>query len=236
LTDKLAKCIHNQFIIIYVQCWIPDFKGTGLAGKLSHPKKIPRNAVYIGALSRFEKLAVQDNVYDLLISLSGPEPQRTIFENIILRELEHFEKKVLVVRGLPTESQKIHFENSSVTFANHLSATDLNLAFQQSEMIICRSGYTTIMDLVKIEKKAILVPTPGQREQEYLASYLMEKKNFLSVQQKKFKLKEALSSAAGFPFVNRSDNMDTFKRIITDLILLPKSEGTFAAPQAPFPK
>ena len=75
----------------------------------------------------------------------------------------------MLVRGFPNETKKISFDNTAIEIINHLSAAELNIAFQQSKIIICRSGYTTIMDLVKLGKSAILVPTPGQTEQEYLA-------------------------------------------------------------------
>ncbi|MEO6288863.1 MAG: glycosyltransferase [Ginsengibacter sp.] len=223
-SDRMARFIHDQFIKKYDQCWVPDFKENGLAGELSHPQKLQKNAIYIGALSRFENMTVGDKIYNLFVSISGPEPQRTIFENIILDQLNFFEKTALVVRGLPAETQNITSQNSFLTIVNHLSAKDMNQAFLQSEMIICRSGYTTIMDLIKIRKKAILVPTPGQPEQEYLASYLMGKKNFFSVKQKNFKLVDALLKAAEFPFLMRADDMDTYKTIIAEFILNVKSQ------------
>ncbi|HEV8084523.1 MAG TPA: glycosyltransferase [Chitinophagaceae bacterium] len=224
--DRIASLIHNHFIKKYNQCWVPDFKKNGLAGELSHPKKLPSNVVYVGALSRFEKIPVVEKMYDLLISISGPEPQRTIFEKMILGQLRSFKGKALVVRGLPSEKQELKISNAFTEVVNHLSAIDLNTAFLQSKMIICRSGYTSIMDLVKIKKQAILVPTPGQTEQEYLASYLMRKKTFFSVKQKDFLLKEALLKAAAFPFITRNDNMDNYKKIISEFVFSVKS-GNF---------
>ena len=85
-------------------------------------------------------------------------------------------------------------------------------------MIICRSGYTTIMDLVKINKQAILVPTPGQAEQEYLAEYLMKTKVFFSVKQTDFLLEDAISKAADFPFEKRNHNMANYKKIIAEFV------------------
>ena len=196
-----------------VDSFIPDFKENGLAGELSHPKELQSNMAYIGPLSRFEITSITEKIYDLLISISGPEPQRTIFENIIFNQVKNLEKKVLVVRGLPAEKKKLEPLNSFVKIENHLSAEDLSIAFQQSHIVVCRSGYTTIMDLIKIHKEAILIPTPGQTEQEYLASYLMQKGNFLSVKQKDFSLEDALLKASTFPFIKRNDSMETYKKI-----------------------
>ncbi|MEP7231024.1 MAG: glycosyltransferase [Ginsengibacter sp.] len=223
LFDKVASKIHNSFIKKYDQCWIPDFKENGLAGELSHPKILQRNSVYLGALSRFEKISPTERIYDVLISISGPEPQRTIFEEIVLAQLKNFRKKVLIVRGLPAENKKMIPTIPNIKIVNHLKSVDLNMAFMQSDMIICRSGYTTIMDLVKLDKPAILIPTPGQAEQEYLAANLMKTKNFFSVKQKDFLLEESLLKASVFPYVNRNDNMEIYKEVIADFIHLVKS-------------
>lgn len=225
--NYIANKIHNSFIKRYNQCWVPDFEENGLAGELSHPKKSNDGIIYLGALSRFENVSTSKNIYDLLISISGLESQRTIFENIVLEQVKTCQRKVLIVRGLPSEKTEIKSSNPFVKIKNHLSSADLNIAFQQSGMIICRSGYTTIMDLAKLNRQAVLVPTPGQAEQEYLASYLMEKKNFFAVKQKDFVLEEVLSKAEAFPFVKRNDNMEAYKKIISEFVLSVKS-GKFA--------
>ena len=55
-----------------------------------------------------------------------------------------------------------------------MNSEQLNTAFNESEMVLCRSGYTTVMDLAKLDKKAFFIPTPGQYEQEYLAKKYKE--------------------------------------------------------------
>lgn len=225
--DKIAQKIHYYFIKKYDQCWVPDFQENGLAGKLSHPQKLPANIVYLGALSRFEKLPEENKVYDILISISGPEPQRTIFENIIFIQLKNDKRKILIVRGLPAQAENINPPNSFAKIVNHLSATELSRAFQRSEIIICRSGYTSIMDLVKIEKTAILIPTPGQTEQEYLAKYLIEKRFFFSIEQQNFVLSKAINDASLFPFIKPQSEMEGFKKLLDEFVLSFKS-GKFA--------
>ena len=225
--DKIAQKIHHRFIKKYDQCWAPDFQDNGLAGELSHPKKLPSNVVYLGAFSRFEKLPEVNKVYDILISISGPEPQRTIFENIIFSHLKYDGRKILIVRGLPAQADNINPPNSFSKVINHLSATGLSRAFQQAEIVICRSGYTTIMDLVKIKKNAILIPTPGQTEQEYLAKYLMEKRFFFSIEQQNFVLSKAINDASLFPFIKLQDEMEGFKKLLAEFVLSFKS-GKFA--------
>lgn len=224
--EEIIKKIHYHFIRKYNYCWVPDFKENGLAGELSHQENKPSNISYIGPLSRFELLNDVPKLYDVLISISGPEPQRTIFEKIILSQLNNFNKRILFVRGLPNENANLKTGNESVKIVNHLSGDELNKAFQQSQIIISRSGYTTIMDLVKLGKNAVLVPTPGQTEQEYLSKYLMKKNIFYAVEQNIFSLDTVYADAAAFKFVNTKSCMDNYKKVISEFVLSLKS-GNF---------
>ncbi|MCW3092186.1 MAG: glycosyl transferase family 28 [Ferruginibacter sp.] len=225
LSEQIAQKIHYWFIRKYSQCWVPDFEGTqNIAGELSHPSKLPPRTHYIGCLSRFEKIEGVQKKYDLLIMISGPEPQRTIFEKLLLIQLEHFQGKALLVRGLPLGDKKSNLpawtnaESSQVVIKNHLSATELNLVVQQADLVICRSGYTTIMDLAKLGQKAILVPTPGQTEQEYLATHLMKEQLFYAAAQEGFSLTAAIKNAAGFPLALTTPGMEQFKRTVYDFV------------------
>ena len=217
ITEKIAQQIHYHFIKKYKECWVPDFKEEGLAGELSHPKNIPVNTKYIGCLSRFEKADVEIK-YDLLISISGPEPQRTIFEQQLFGDLKNFKGKVLFVRGLPHADNQLSSGNINIEIKNHLSGKDLNNAMLQSEMVISRCGYTTVMDLVKLNKKAILIPTPGQTEQEYLAKYLRERKIFFTINQNAFSLNKNLLQAQDFPFDFPQHNMNEYKNTTTQFV------------------
>lgn len=221
-SDKLAQKIHYFFIKKYTQCWVPDFKINGLAGRLSHPQKNLPNVVYIGALSRFQKIADSEICFDLFISISGPEPQRTIFENDILIQLKNFSEKAIFVRGLPSEATKIENFNQ-VQILNHLPSQQLNLLIEQSKIVISRSGYTSIMDLAALKKKAILVPTPGQSEQEYLAGYLLAKKYFFAVEQDQFHLENVLKKAAQFDFQPVDFCGEEYKKTIHEFVLSLKS-------------
>ena len=227
LTEKVAQRIHSFFIKKYRFCWVPDFRENGLSGSLSHPQKIPANTIYIGPLSRFKKMPAGEKVFDVLVSISGPEPQRNIFEKIILNELKTFKGTSLLVRGLPGEKTILNPPHPSITIVNHLSERELNKVLEQSGMVICRSGYTSVMDMVKLQKSAILVPTPGQKEQEYLAKYLSEKKYFYSENQEGFNLEDALKKAAEFPtqFVERPS--EGYKKTIAEFVLSLKT-GNFA--------
>ena len=212
--NRLVQKIHYKFINRFTQCWVPDEAGAqNFAGKLSHPQKLPLIPVkYLGILSRFKKQE-QSTLNDLLILLSGPEPQRTIFENILLKQLQKSSLTVILVRGLPMEKKEIT-TSENLKIINHLSAGELSKYIQQSKWILARAGYSTIMDLAALQKKAILVPTPGQGEQEYLAKYLKEKKIFYTCTQQKFLLKEAIENAELFPFEKAIAHNELDEKII----------------------
>ena len=217
-TEKIIQRIHYRFINKYRECWVPDFEKDNLAGELSHPFAIPKNVKYIGAFSRFNIEENTGKIYNLLIILSGPEPQRTILEKMLLNNLLSYNGKALLVRGLPGFDKTIQSENASVEIVNHLSGEELSNAIQQSETVISRSGYTTIMDLIKLSKKAILMPTPGQTEQEYLGDYLMKKKIFFSVEQKKFDLNKALVEFHKFSFALPVFDMEQYKLVVKTFV------------------
>jgi uncharacterized protein (TIGR00661 family) len=217
-SERIAQKIHYFFIKKYNYCWIPDCEKDGLGGELSHPKIKPPNIIYIGPLSRFHIQPETAKIYDILISISGPEPQRTLFENMIFSQLKKTNRKILIARGLPGITHRSLKDWTNVTIVNHLSAEELNSAFQQSEWVISRSGYTTIMDLIKLGKKAILIPTPGQTEQEYLARYLMEKKIFYSLEQDKFLIDLIFDRVSAFEFKKPSFDMNAYKKIIKELV------------------
>ncbi len=203
ILNKLAQKIHYSYINKFSECWVPDHKeGNGFAGILSHPKKPPLiPVVYTGILSRCKKILTEKK-NDLLIILSGPEPQRSIFENILLQQINNISGSINFVRGLPGSKQQLQIDNKNVSVHNHLPADELNVLIQQSRMIVARCGYSTIMDLAVLQQHAILVPTPGQTEQEYLATYLKEKRYFFTISQQHFLLNNVLEEIKDFDFAD----------------------------------
>jgi uncharacterized protein (TIGR00661 family) len=191
-TENIAQKINYKYINKFDECWVIDKEGDeNLAGELSHPQKMPSTTVkYIGALSRFKKYEVEKK-HDVLILLSGPEPQRTIFENTLLAQIKNLKLHIALVRGLPAE--KAFLEIDGMKIYNHLPAEALNELILASKTIIARSGYTTVMDMAALQQKAIFVPTSGQTEQEYLARFLSEKKYCIAEKQDGFNLQKALS-------------------------------------------
>ncbi len=218
-TQWAAQKFHYHFINKYSECWVPDMPGEiNLAGALSHPKYLPKVPVkYMGPLSRFEKINVKKK-YDLAILISGPEPQRTIFEDLLVKQLISYDGNVLFIRGLPDNASPISLNNLNVEIQNHLPAAALNKAIEQSALVISRSGYSTIMDLVKLQKAAILVPTPGQPEQEYLGEYLMEKGLFYFVKQNDFLFPAVLEKIADSSCCPLAMNQEGYTLVIEKLV------------------
>ena len=172
-TTYFSTKIHQEFIDKFTECWVPDVnEEQNLSGKLGHLDFIDSRIKYIGPLSRFRKMDSEIK-YDLLVLLSGPEPQRTFLEEKLISELKNYAGKVVFVKGIVKEKQEVlHSEN--ILFYNFMQSAELEKTFNESELILCRSGYTTVMDLAKLGKKAFFIPTPGQFEQEYLAEKFQE--------------------------------------------------------------
>ncbi|CAA9505032.1 MAG: UDP-N-acetylglucosamine--N-acetylmuramyl-(pentapeptide) pyrophosphoryl-undecaprenol N-acetylglucosamine transferase [uncultured Segetibacter sp.] len=217
--EKIIQKINYWFINKFSLCWVPDEVGTlNLAGVLSHPSRLPKIKLdYLGGISRLERQAVTENKYDVLIILSGPEPQRTILEKKVLVELTHFKGKAMLVRGLPGNNELVSSQNDLV-IKNHLPAKELEKVINESEFIVSRSGYTTVMDICKLQKKSILIPTPGQTEQEYLAIHLQKQGWCLAAYQPKFSLSESLHKAENFKYQLPDLKMETYKEVLTNFI------------------
>jgi len=194
LSDLIQK-INYKFINNYNACWIMDCEKENIAGELSSPFKIPKNSIYIGTKSRFIKKEFEKK-YDFIGVISGPEPQRTIFENGLIKALKNREEKSLIVLGKPELNSKKEINN--LTIVSHLNAKDLNTAILQSNLVICRSGYSTVMDLIELEKNAFFIPTPGQTEQEYLANRFMQKNICYMQKQSDFDLELAINNCGNF--------------------------------------
>ncbi len=198
-TSWLTSKIHRFIIKKFDECWVPDFEGKpNLSGKLGHLKKPVEKIRYIGPLSRLQNREFPQR-YHLMVLLSGPEPQRSILEEELREEAIRFEGKTVFIRG-KVEAEQIIEHKKNITFYNFMTSEQLEKTFNESNIILCRSGYTTIMDLASLGKKAFFIPTPGQYEQEYLAKKL--KKDGLApfAKQGKFKIENLfeLNTHKGF--------------------------------------
>lgn len=249
-----AYLVLRAFIGKFDRCWIPDYPGTSnLSGGLSHRYPLHRNAVFIGALSRFtgpggtaaglsstppgnattggtsgsatgsssdspasgdsssgsffavstsgsasgQPVHSSSKPVDLVILLSGPEPQRSRLQKIVLKQVFSLDVRCIILQGLPGSLNRVDL-TSTVTMYSHLPAAKLQNLLLLTENVICRAGYTGIMDLALMQKKALIIPTPGQTEQEYLAGYLAGKGVFLTCSQNELDIESALENLSEF--------------------------------------
>lgn len=200
LANQIASQIHHSCIKKYNELWIPDLEGkNNLAGSLSHPGTVADAVQYIGLISRLKNIPSYEHRYDILFLLSGPEPQRSIFEKIILQQIQPKHGRILLIRGTndPINHSVIPPNVAVISLAG---GEKLNQYMLQSKYIICRSGYTSLMDLMRLHKKALLVPTPKQGEQEYLAKYAAQHRYFPSVSQTEFKIDQTIKEIASFNY------------------------------------
>lgn len=180
--QKQMNKVHFGLLNSFHQIWIPDFQGEkALAGNISQTisKKLKPKIKYIGAVSRFKKEEIP-LIYDKAIVLSGPEPQRTILENILAQKLKNTKQKIAFVRGISSAKNKLKLP-ANVEVFDLVKSKELNKILNQSQQVVCRAGYSSVMDLVCLNKKAMLIPTPGQTEQEYLAKFLQKNHLFRCV-------------------------------------------------------
>lgn len=187
---KIIFLINKINIQKFDECWIPDLKNKKtISGYLSSTKNINIKSTKIGLLSRFpikndNKIKLK---YNIVAILSGPEPQRTILEKILIEKLQNYKDNALIIRGLPGKINK-DVKKNKLKITNHLSSKQMQEAITQADIVICRAGYSSIMDLIMLGKTALLIPTPGQTEQEYLANHLYLNKLFWKTSQNKFNI------------------------------------------------
>lgn len=205
----------------YNFCWIPDFIGEpNLSGDLSHRKSKLENLRFVGPLSRFAIPAYYkpEVRYDLLVVLSGPEPSRTLLENNIMAQLRKSNLKSLVVRGLVDAESEQEEVIGNITRLAYLTSNKLQKAILMSKMVLCRSGYSSIMDLSKLQKKAFFVPTNGQTEQEYLASKLMKQGLAFYTTRNKLSIDEQYEEALNFSGLGIEWDDDLLKNSVHEFL------------------
>jgi UDP:flavonoid glycosyltransferase YjiC (YdhE family) len=198
IADRLTSKLHYKQLAKFNQCWVVDVPGKpNLAGKLAHPHTLPRNAQYIGLLSQIEQATTKKE--HLLVLLSGPEPQRTMLSQILWKQVQQYKDKLVFIEGsndCPTP------ENipGNIQYHKRVTKEVLQPLLENASMVICRSGYSSLMDLAVLDKPAVLIPTPGQTEQEYLGRHLHKEGVFYCAPQKTFDLQKVLAEVPTFPF------------------------------------
>lgn len=213
-STRLVQVLQYWLLRHFKACWIPDIEGSeSLAGNLSNPKIKPTIPLwYMGCLSRlsqelnkeketglFEQVVAKKTALTFLGIISGPEPQRTLLEHILWEDGKKLGLPFVLVAGLPL--QKDYQKNcANGKLYHHLPANELVQEIKNATYIICRGGYTSLMELISFNKKLILLPTPGQTEQVFLGARWMEKNWAICLDQSDFNLEDALKKAGQFNF------------------------------------
>ncbi|MBJ7880098.1 glycosyltransferase [Gelidibacter salicanalis] len=210
-TTWLSTALHQKIIRRFDACWVPDYSDTpNLSGTMGHRNKAHPNVTYMGPLSRFQKLTCPFE-FEIMVLLSGPEPQRDILERKLLDLFKDYDAKVLFVRGV-MENEQTYYTSKNLTIYNYMTTEMLEKSLNASKLIVARSGYTTIMDLAKLGKRAFFIPTPGQPEQRYLAKIMMKNNWAPSCEQKNFSL-ERLNTVGGYNGFETKDQETNFKEL-----------------------
>ncbi len=185
--SPIAARLHEYYHSKFQEIWVPDEAELNLSGKLSEGEGSRR----IGLLSALERETAKSE--GILIILSGPEPQRSLLENKILDQADDLPANSILIRGTNNAMERPIHTNLKVF--NRLGSREISKLLAKAELVISRSGYSSIMDYFYLGKKAVLIPTPGQSEQNYLARRLGDSPHFLMVKQRKLNLKAIVERA-----------------------------------------
>lgn len=215
--DRIFKFLHEKQLKKFSKCWVVDVAGEpNLSGALGHTNSTNNQIEYLGLLSQFsDSDTLPKSEEHLLILLSGPEPQRTILAKLLWQQVINLKQPIFFVEG-SHNAIKPDSIPSHISYHKQLIKEDLLPILNKATMVICRSGYSTLMDLVAVDKKAILIPTPGQAEQEYLAMKLNRDGVFYSAAQQDFQLIHHLATVEKFPFhkINLKHGLNQYQQVL----------------------
>ncbi|MBK9256553.1 MAG: glycosyltransferase [Saprospiraceae bacterium] len=181
LFSMISTKLHHWIIEKYHECWIPDYIGEkSISGLLSQNKNL-MNTHYLGPITRIKILDIAKKG-DLAVLLTGPEPQRSNLESLLLPYLEQLKQfQIVLIRG--AAKNKITKTSSHIRVLELVGTTEMEEILNSCQLLISRSGYTTLMDIEKLKIKAVFIPTPGQPEQEYLAENASVQDRYVMVKQ-----------------------------------------------------
>ncbi|MBN1236389.1 MAG: hypothetical protein JW999_10140 [Methanotrichaceae archaeon] len=222
MTMPFNSFFHSKFEGVIVPDIDPNGGRKNLSGKLcrTHLDATKRRVYYAGILTGTKKMKVAEDL-DFLAIVSGPEPQRTKLEEIIMKQVCNLPGEKVVLLGSPQkESHKKIDEHTTVH--SYVSTEEKAELMNRARFIIARSGYTTMMELAELDKKhGLLTPTPGQTEQEYLSHYYARQGWFLSYSQYKLKLAEGVQKAMNFRgFPEMAKTRENVKKLYQDVLRL----------------
>jgi len=213
--EWLPEYFNFSYFRKYDRIIVPDIdENKTLTGDLSHNMRyLPdKKLYYLGIMTTVER-NIEENgkSIDYFVIISGPEPQRTKFQNIIFNQVRNLKGRVVIALGKPEKNYKIRMGKAEIY--TYLNRNKMANYLSRAKFIISRPGYTTVMEMIESGKRGLFIPTPGQIEQVYLAKYFMENNWCHSASQNKLDLTSAIEIAksySGFPqnFSRTSENLD----------------------------
>lgn len=218
LIERRLETVNYRWLGHLRQVIVPDTQEDQLSGDLAHSLEVfPQRVItYAGILSRLRRRAVSEDL-DLFVTLSGPEPQRSMLERLILQQLPSVRGRIVVTLGKPDAAA--HTRVGSADVYGYLDRSGQEEMMNRARLVLCRSGYSTIMDLAELQRRAVLIPTPGQTEQMYLARYHQARGTAFAVDQRRLDLRAALARGATLPPFRASVSTEQTVRRATSLIL-----------------
>jgi predicted glycosyltransferase len=215
LVSTFVNSQNRKRISKFSEVWVPDQPGSGLTKAFEADHLSPCR--FVGWLSRFRSQSDNTRKYAVVALVSGPEPQRRLVHEKILTQLIQLDLKSLLVAGEPRRAYREM--NGQVEIVNHLSSAELEAALRSARLVVSRSGYSTIMDLIALSQKAAFIPTPQQPEQIYFADYLKENQIAYSNDQDTFDLKQAMDESINFKGLGVYKKDDTYLSRAIDSVL-----------------
>lgn len=200
IMEPAVNFVNFKLLQNYDECWIPAGNDTLIPALLQGKDEFKYR--YIGYLSHLDRKPKQDKKYKILALSSGPEPQRTIFYNMLSGSLSKTGLQAMIAGGMPEDTSAQPYTINNLTSISYLGSEALSNAIAESELIIARSGYSTVMDLMKLNARAVFIPTPGQTEQEYIAAQLLKTGMAFSMPQKDFDLTRAIKASENYGVLN----------------------------------
>ncbi|MEK6968538.1 MAG: glycosyltransferase [Nanoarchaeota archaeon] len=190
LTDVFSKGFEKVIV--------PDDENGTLGGLLTSKTRFydKKRLAYVGILSSIRKKNVVRNV-DYFISISGPGISKEVFTRQVMEQLHLLKGKVVVALGRPDLKEIASKGNAKIY--PYLNRKQQESFLNKAKLVISRSGYTTMMELAEIDKKAFFIPTLNHPEQEYLAKFQKNSGRFHYSKQDSFNFKEDIDEAKQYP-------------------------------------
>ena len=164
--EVFARAFVKKHARKFRAIWIPDDATARLSGTLATRNPMEHTR-FIGVLTRLPMDASPAG-WKTVGMVSGPEPHRGLMEKALLAWMKGLGAPALLIAGRP--GAEAHTDDN-VTVWPDPSAEELAGALRGADTVVCRSGYSSLLDLAALGKQAVLIPTPGQPEQIYLARH-----------------------------------------------------------------